>query len=974
MRIDRSVEAGAGRVDALLKGLAHRVEFGVPGGLQRRELPRGGGVGPKVGQIFEDRTRLGDRPGVLLGALFHGVIPLGLKLSDFEIDQRFARSGVRFLQLSQFEVLGGEQPLVMLALNRLHTGVRGHHDDGVFEIHGAAFRVRQPAVVENLQEDVPDLRMRLLDLIEEDHRVGLLADRFGQLSAFAVSHVGRRRADQTDVGVFFHELRHVEADVGFGIIEQEAREFLHQMRFPDAGGSDEEEFSHRPIRVSETGLVAPNRVRQRQNRAVLIDHALGDFLLHLQVLGGISFAERQLPGGNSGQLREAALDHLGRDRALPVDDFRVGGVERDHFLDDLRDLVVGLDRQREGGGDALLEKILLRGAHRGRELTPALADVERDRRAEVVGARELGRRADELEALAGIVLFLRELVGQLRGGVERVVFDFGVVNPLVVDLRSVEHLLGLLDRRFLDQDLLEAALQRLVGVEELLPLLVRRRSQDRKLSVADRNLQGVQDLLPGRIQSELLDFIEHQDDAVALARIGVVEQGEEIDQREQRSDRVLRGEQAVDVEFDEPAAAKTRDVQMRRGAVGAGDAEAVGVFGVFDQLRHAFADRGLSGAGGADEHHAVDAAAGRREHRNHALLLRGAPDDRVVFLGRRRLHGLEQRGDQAGLFGLERLSGDELLRVEEFDPFVVDAPTFHRDGRGRFGLFLDLRGDFLAHGADGVDLPGEGFGDGVRDRPDEPGLLVVFRGFVENEVRGAAVIGLYDAKAVEFRVRVDLLPRVPVPELNENPARFIDGVDDFGVVFRLSRLERSGVFGEEALVGFLAHRGDFDAGDARVEVGLGDQARAGLRVEDGDDERRLVFPAVFRRGLEHAVFHQFLFGGDGELFGEANAHVLEVGQVFGDGRLIEEVRDLRLEDGILLGGFRRWIRLGGGFGVRVRHLLGAGDRALQSAFVHDDAPHRRALRETCDGFREVHAAAHACAHPAVFRCLGSDRG
>ena len=44
------------------------------------------------------------------------------------------------------------------------------------EVGEVAAAVGQAAVVEHLQEQVPDPRMRLLELIEQDHRERLLAD------------------------------------------------------------------------------------------------------------------------------------------------------------------------------------------------------------------------------------------------------------------------------------------------------------------------------------------------------------------------------------------------------------------------------------------------------------------------------------------------------------------------------------------------------------------------------------------------------------------------------------------------------------------------------------------------------------------------------------------------------------------------------------------------------------------------------
>ena len=47
-----------------------------------------------------------------------------------------------------------------------------------------------------MEEDVEDVRVRLLDLVEEEHGVGGLADRLGQEAALLVAHVAGRRADE----------------------------------------------------------------------------------------------------------------------------------------------------------------------------------------------------------------------------------------------------------------------------------------------------------------------------------------------------------------------------------------------------------------------------------------------------------------------------------------------------------------------------------------------------------------------------------------------------------------------------------------------------------------------------------------------------------------------------------------------------------------------------------------------------------
>ena len=54
--------------------------------------------------------------------------------------------------------------------------------------------------------------MRLLDLVQQDHRVRMLVDGVGQEPALVEADVARRRADQPREGVALHVFGHVEAD------------------------------------------------------------------------------------------------------------------------------------------------------------------------------------------------------------------------------------------------------------------------------------------------------------------------------------------------------------------------------------------------------------------------------------------------------------------------------------------------------------------------------------------------------------------------------------------------------------------------------------------------------------------------------------------------------------------------------------------------------------------------------------------
>ena len=70
--------------------------------------------------------------------------------------------------------------------------VGGHDDDGVLEVHRATLTVRQTAVLENLQEHIEHIGMRLFDLVKEHHRIGLAAYRLSQLTAFFITDITGR--------------------------------------------------------------------------------------------------------------------------------------------------------------------------------------------------------------------------------------------------------------------------------------------------------------------------------------------------------------------------------------------------------------------------------------------------------------------------------------------------------------------------------------------------------------------------------------------------------------------------------------------------------------------------------------------------------------------------------------------------------------------------------------------------------------
>ena len=110
---------------------------------------------------------------------------------------RFRNSGLKCARSASSTRALDLVVLVSLELDDvLAADVRGHDQDGVAEVDRPPLAVGQPAVVEDLEQHVEDVRVRLLDLVEEHDAVGAAAHGLGELAALLVADVAGRRADQ----------------------------------------------------------------------------------------------------------------------------------------------------------------------------------------------------------------------------------------------------------------------------------------------------------------------------------------------------------------------------------------------------------------------------------------------------------------------------------------------------------------------------------------------------------------------------------------------------------------------------------------------------------------------------------------------------------------------------------------------------------------------------------------------------------
>jgi hypothetical protein len=196
----------------------------------------------RVGQLDRDLVHLH-----LLAEALHQLVDDALDLvlgqlveDDHLVDAVQQLGAEHLLQLAHdagLHVVVGHAHLVLanaeaergVLRDRCGPDVRGHDHDRVLEVHVPALGVGQASLLQHLQEDVEHVGMRLLDLVQQHHRVRLAADGLGQLAALVVADVAGRRADQPGHGMLLHVLRHVDLDHRVLVAEQELGQRARQL-------------------------------------------------------------------------------------------------------------------------------------------------------------------------------------------------------------------------------------------------------------------------------------------------------------------------------------------------------------------------------------------------------------------------------------------------------------------------------------------------------------------------------------------------------------------------------------------------------------------------------------------------------------------------------------------------------------------------------------------------------------------------
>src|SRR6266550_77316 len=93
--------------------------------------------------------------------------------------------------------------------------VRGHDHNGIAEVYSATLSVGQLAILQYLEQHVENVRVSLLDFVEQDYTIGLATNSLSELTALFITDISRRSTNQPGSRMALHEFRHVNFDKRF---------------------------------------------------------------------------------------------------------------------------------------------------------------------------------------------------------------------------------------------------------------------------------------------------------------------------------------------------------------------------------------------------------------------------------------------------------------------------------------------------------------------------------------------------------------------------------------------------------------------------------------------------------------------------------------------------------------------------------------------------------------------------------------
>ena len=132
-----------------------------------------------------------------------------------------------------------------------------------------------------LEEEVEHVRVRLLDLVEQDEAVRRAAHRLGELPALVVADVPRRRPRQPAHRVRLHVLAHVEPHHGVLRAVVRRGDRLRELGLAHARRPGEDEARDGAARVAQPQPRAAQRAAHRADGAALADDSLAQRRRHV---------------------------------------------------------------------------------------------------------------------------------------------------------------------------------------------------------------------------------------------------------------------------------------------------------------------------------------------------------------------------------------------------------------------------------------------------------------------------------------------------------------------------------------------------------------------------------------------------------------------------------------------------------------------------------------------------------------------
>ena len=364
------------------------------------------------------------------------------------------------------------------------TDVRGHNQYRILEVDLPTQTVRQSALVQNLEQKVEDIRVRLLDFVEQDDGVGLPADFFRQLATLFVAHVSRRGTDKAGDGELLKIFAHVDTNQGISRIEQIFRQLLGQVRLADAGRTEEHEGADGLVRVFQSDAVALDGLDHLLDRFVLTDHLLLQFASHLQeadILGLGDTLDRDAGhhGDDLGDLLFGYRLAVGFHLLVPL---LGSGVQ---FLFILAFLVAVAGCQFEVLRFDGCQLVAVGILHLGLQL---LDDLRSNDIGNVDAGASLVQRID---SLVGEVAVADVTLCQFDTGLQRFGRIGNIMMLLVASFDVFEDLQRFLRRRRIHDNLLEATLQGTVLLDILSIFVERRRADALDFSASQSRLQHI---------------------------------------------------------------------------------------------------------------------------------------------------------------------------------------------------------------------------------------------------------------------------------------------------------------------------------------------------------------------------------------------------------------------------------------------------------------------------------------------------